>query len=65
MFVIFLLLKINAIISETIKIKFNTLKFLDEKNKNLLDSFNTNNNTDENSLKEKYFYYDLILNIYN
>ena len=62
MFIIFLLLKINAIISETIKIKFNTLKFLDEKNKNLLDSFNTNNNTDENSLKEKYFYYDLILN---
>ena len=62
MLIIFLLLNINAIISETIKIKFNTLKFLDEKNKYLLDSFNTNNNIDENSLKEKYFYYDLILN---
>ena len=64
MLIIFLLLNINVIVSETIKIKFKTFKFLDEKNKNLFDIFNNekNINNDNNDLIEKYFYYDLILN---
>lgn len=67
MLIIFLLLNINVIVSETIKIKFKTFKFLDEKNKNLFDIFNKEKkiNNDNDDLIEKYFYYDLILNIYN
>ena len=62
MLIIFLLLKINAIVSETIKIKFKTQKFLDEKNKYLTNVFNNRINSDNDDLKDKYFYYDLILN---
>ena len=57
MLIIFLLLNINVIVSETIKIKFKTLKFLDEKSRN---KFNISYNLTTD--KEKYFYYDLILN---
>ena len=50
-------------VSETIKIKFNTLKFLDENNKNLIDNISNNKiNIVNDDLIEKYFYYDLILN---
>ena len=62
MLIIFLLLKINAIVSETIKIKIKTQKFLDEKNKYLTNVFNNRINSDNDDLKDKYFYYDLILN---
>ena len=55
--ILFLLTKINGITSDTIKIKFKTLKFSDEKIRNQLN-IDYNQNNDE----EKYFYYDLILN---
>ena len=55
--ILFLLTKLNRITSDTIKIKFKTLKFSDEKIRNQLD-IKYELNTD----KEKYFYYDLILN---
>ena len=60
--IIFLLKKIIGITSKTIKIKFKTLKFLDENNKYLIDIFNISQKDISDSLKEKYFYYDLILN---
>ena len=57
--IIFLVTKINGGSSETIKIKFKTLKFLDNNSNNLINIFDNN---DFSSLEEKYFYYDLILN---
>ena len=60
--IIFSLKYINGIDSDTIKIKFNTLKFSDEKTRAQFNINNNFNNKDYNSYEEKYFYYDLILN---
>ena len=60
--ILFLFKDINGLKEETIKIKFKTLKFSDEKIRNLFNINNNLNNNDYTSYEEKYFYYDLILN---